>query len=77
MREYTMADLCPGCGAPWDHCWCDMPDEYEDDSCTHCAGDGYDECRDPIQCTRPHTTDGLCPCGACGGTGRAKDQTIW
>ena len=57
----------------------DFDDGYSDEDrhCTHCGGEGYDECDDPIQCTRLHTSDGLCPCGACGGTGLGKDQTIW
>lgn len=49
----------------------------DDDVCTHCGGDGYDDCDDPIQCLRTHTSTGLCPCAACGGSGLAKDQTIW
>lgn len=59
-------------------------DEYEFDGhperCFHCAGDGYVECHDPIQCTRPHlggSYDAGCPCGSCGGSGLAKDMTIW
>jgi hypothetical protein len=48
-----------------------------DGYCTHCGGDGYDECDDPIQCTSAHTRGDLCPCGACGGSGLAKDQRIW
>lgn len=58
------------------------PDEWEYDydengACTMCGGDGYVECWDPIQCCLPHTRDGYCPCGACNGSGLAKDQTIW
>jgi len=53
-------------------------DEWADDeSCSYCGGDGWDECHDPIQCTLAHSPDGLCPCAACGGSGAAKDQTIW
>ena len=62
-------------------------DEYEfDDECSWCDGEGEDECNDPIQCTRRHTTMEhpetgqvfqFCVCAACGGSGRAKDQTIW
>ena len=58
------------------------PDDWDDwddrdPDCSWCAGDGWQECDDPIQCFRPHTEHGLCPCGACGGSGLAKDQTIW
>jgi hypothetical protein len=49
----------------------------EDDECFHCCGEGYDECPHPMECTRRHTAAGLCPCGSCGGSGRAKDMTIW
>lgn len=53
--------------------------DYDDDDpdCTLCGGDGYQECHDPIQCCARHTPDGLCRCAACGGSGLAKDQTIW
>lgn len=52
--------------------------EYDEEpDCTWCGGEGYDDCDDPIQCFRKHTPGGLCPCGACGGSGRGKDQVIW
>ncbi len=44
--------------------------------CFHCGGDGWVECDDPIQCTRAHSGD-LHPCASCGGSGLAKDMTIW
>lgn len=51
---------------------------YDDDAdCTLCAGEGYDECYDPIQCCATHSPGGLCPCIGCGGSGLGKDQTIW
>lgn len=55
---------------------------YEDESdgerdCFLCGGEGYDDCDDPIECTSPQTRDGLCPCKSCGGSGLAKDMTIW
>lgn len=55
--------------------------DYDDDpGCTLCGGDGYVQCFDPIQCMRHHIGNGwdaLCPCGACNGSGLAKDQTVW
>lgn len=54
----------------------DFDDGYERD-CHWCGGDGLVECRDPIQCTRPHNKCGECPCSSCGGSGLAKDMTIW
>ena len=66
---------------------CDFADDAEDRDCFHCGGEGLVECRDPIQCTRPHKRvrspygNGiviqLCPCASCGGSGLAKDMTIW
>ena len=57
-----------------------MSDEWDWDDdeadCSWCGGDCYTECDDPIQCTRRHV-EGLCPCGACAGTGLASHQTIW
>lgn len=60
-------------------------DEYEpwdddDPDCTLCAGEGYAECNDPIQCMERHIGGGeypLCPCIGCGGSGLARDQRIW
>lgn len=48
------------------------PDD-ENDWCTHCGGEGWDnECHEEgCYCLEGH------PCGACGGSGLAKDQTIW
>lgn len=60
----------------------DVPDEYDDPGyeddrrCYWCGGDGWDECDDPIQCTNEHQY-GLCRCSSCGGSGLAKDMTIW
>lgn len=58
--------------APWE-------DEHDDGGgeCYWCGGEGWDECRDPIQCTKQHSRDGYCRCSSCGGSGLAKDQTIW
>lgn len=53
------------------------PDYDDDPDCTICGGEGYDECDDPIQCCQAHTAGDLCPCKGCGGSGLAKDQTIW
>lgn len=54
-------------------------DEFPDEPrrCYWCAGDGWVECDDPIQCTSPHNRFGECPCSSCGGSGKAKDMTIW
>lgn len=52
-------------------------DDYDDDSCTFCGGDGWTECDDPIQCTDPRCDGQLCRCTACGGSGRGKDQVVW
>jgi hypothetical protein len=60
--------------------WESMDEDREDDverDCSHCGGDAWVECPDPIQCTYPHNRFGECPCAACGGSGLAKDQTIW
>lgn len=52
-------------------------DDETDGNCYWCGGDGWDECDDPIQCTKPHDRYGNCPCSSCGGSGRARDMTIW
>jgi hypothetical protein len=56
----------------------DLPDDDYDDEweCTWCGGDCYTECDDPIQCCRRHV-NGMCPCGACGGTGLRKNQAVF
>ena len=57
-----------------------MSEDYgEDDSgdCPWCSGEGWDECDDPLQCTNAHSPGGLCRCKSCGGSGLAKDMTIW
>lgn len=67
-------------------CACHEADEedWDDDGereglgrCHWCAGDGWTECSDPIQCTSEHNELGECRCGSCGGSGRAEDMTIW
>lgn len=66
----------------------DDDDRNLDDSgdCFWCSGEGWDECDDPIECTKEHhvvkNPDGsyagqLCRCSSCGGSGLAKDMTIW
>ena len=55
----------------------DMGDPEDGGRCHWCAGDGWVECDDPIQCTYPHNKYGECPCSSCGGSGLAKDMTIW
>jgi hypothetical protein len=63
-----------------------VDDDWEDTRCTICGGEGYVECDDWIQCTSRHLTyrhpdtgESVLEerCHACGGTGAAKDQTIW
>ena len=57
-------------GSEPDDIWDDEPD------CSWCGGDGWEECDDPIQCTYRHDWREH-PCPACGGSGLAKDQTLW
>lgn len=45
--------------------------------CYWCAGEGWEECDDPIQCTDEHDVLGQHRCSSCGGSGLAKDMTIW
>lgn len=88
--EETFA--CPqrcACGYSDAECRCDemFDDEYDASESAHCfwcSGDGWVECDDPIQCTRQHQVLEndcgawqFCPCGSCGGSGLAKDMTIW
>jgi len=56
------------------------------ESCFWCAGEGWDECDGILECTKEHiivkNPDGsfagqLCRCASCGGSGLAKDMTIW
>lgn len=58
----------------------DIDDDPESE-CSWCGGDGWEVCDDPIQCLNDHIGDpfagGEHPCGACGGSGLAKDQTVW
>ena len=56
--------------------WCEGRAEDVEGACTHCGGDAYVECDDPIQCCARHVS-GFCPCVACNGTGEAKHQWIW
>lgn len=62
--------------------WCDVADDegWDDDDeryCSGCGGDGERECNDPLQCMNTHDRFNYCRCGYCGGSGLAKDQTIW
>lgn len=78
-------ERCPHCGAPEPHCDCWDPDDdepYDDEferECTTCDGDGAvpgDEIAgqydpgwiDPEKWYR---------CPNCGGSGLAKDMTVW
>ena len=57
----------------------DDEDEWYADhpSCTHCGGDIWVECDDPIQCTYPRCDGEFHPDPACNGTGLARDQWSW
>lgn len=55
----------------------DADDALEEHDCYFCGGEGWTECDDPIQCTQEHDELGQCPCKSCGGSGLAKDMTIW
>jgi hypothetical protein len=71
---------CPHCEAPEPHCDCWHTDDDDDSDCYWCAGEGWSECDDPIQCTKPHHVYERwqeCPCSSCGGSGLSKDMTIW
>ncbi len=69
MTFYTGDDYADGVTAQ-DYAFAD-----EGDDCTWCLGDGFEEC-DDIQCLRHHIGDEHA-CSACGGSGLAKDQTVW
>ena len=58
-------------------CWFDDPDDGEPDACSHCGGDIWTECDDPIQCCDPRCDGTMHPCRACLGTGLASRQVIW
>ena len=51
---------------------------YDDDpECTHCGGEQWTDCDDPIQCTYARCDGETHPCPACHGTGLAKHQWLW
>ena len=61
-------------------------DDYEDDydsevdsneGCSHCSGEGVEECTDGPLCCRSNCRGGEHDCISCGGSGRAEDQRIW
>jgi hypothetical protein len=56
--------------------WEEDPDNPSG-KCHWCGGEGWEECHDPIQCTSHHNRWGQCICASCGGSGLAKDMTIW
>ena len=49
----------------------------DDEGCTHCGGEQWTECDDPLQCTYPRCDGELHPCPACYGTGLSKHQWLW
>lgn len=68
---------CPGCGCDVEDCCCDDVLDDEERNCHWCSGEGWTECHDPIECTSPHNRLGECQCLSCGGSGLAKDMTVW
>lgn len=60
-------------------------DNYGDEwECTHCGGEGWDECTDVLAGCGPgcRSTAGdpyytYCPCRACDGTGLRKYQRVF
>lgn len=57
-------------------------DEFDGEpECTHCGGDGWDECADPLQCCASkhysNEWEQYCPCRACNGTGLRSQQWIF
>jgi len=52
-------------------------DDDEDPRCTHCNGEIWVECDDPIQCCDPRCDGELHPDPACGGTGLYEHQVIF
>lgn len=60
--------------------WYDDDGDEEGGDCYWCHGEGWVECPRPFECTREHAVHEWgqeCPCGSCGGSGAAKDMTIW
>lgn len=56
--------------------------DHDDDECSWCSGEGMQDCDDPLGCTMRHYggpawRGGYEDCHACGGSGLAKDQTLW
>jgi hypothetical protein len=72
---YDADGNCISCGAD---AFGDYDADYDLDEqdCSWCSGDGYAECDDPLQCCARHV-NGMCPCGACGGTGLRKNQVVF
>lgn len=65
--------VCDDCGEDGPLCRCGEVEDDERDVCYWCGGDGWeDECREEgCYCLEGH------PCGSCGGSGLAKDMTVW
>jgi len=55
----------------------DPYDGDEDPRCTHCDGEIWVECDDPIQCCDPTCDGEMHPDPACGGTGLYEHQVIF
>jgi hypothetical protein len=51
--------------------------EEGDGACTHCGGDIWVECDDPIQCTYPSCDGELHMDPACNFTGKASEQWLF
>jgi hypothetical protein len=73
-RECRAPDWC-GCGRCRDDE--EYDDFFDDGACCWCGGDGVSECNDRLQCMNRHDKWGNCRCASCGGSGLAKDMTLW
>lgn len=53
-------------------CWDDHPEWPDDNDCTYCGGEGWQESDDPLW-------DGAdeVPCRACGGSGERRHQSVF
>jgi hypothetical protein len=56
-----------------------LDDDWGDDgeACTHCDGEGLEECQAFDLCGYSHPTDGFHLCPACCGSGNRADQRIF
>jgi hypothetical protein len=54
-------------------------DDFDEcgDECFWCGGDGYVEAQEQEPDSWNWGPDDIVPCISCGGSGSAKDMTIW